>query len=194
MPIYRIQQKISPLANQYWVLKGTEGREVIGFVHQKRFAFKEKFELFTGEDKSAVAATIQARQVLDFGARYDIADPAGQRLGVIGKDFSKSLLRSTWQIFSPDESAVIATVRERSLPVAIIRRIWTAVPVIGDIPFPVKYHFEFITPDGRVAGNYQKTSLIMDYYQIDIDDQLAATTDWRVFIGLGIMLDALQSR
>ena len=151
MPTYRIEQKITPLANQYWVLSGLEGRNVVGFVHQKRFAFKEKFEMFTGEDKSTVAATIQARQVLDFGARYDIADPSGAKLGVIGKDFGKSLLRSTWQIWSTDESAVIATVRERSMAVAIFRRVWTAIPVIGDIPFPVKYHFEFITPDGRVA-------------------------------------------
>jgi hypothetical protein len=65
---------------------------------------------------------------------------------------------------------------------------------LNELPFFVKYHFEFITPDGRTAGSFVKTTLLRDHYLLEIDDTLNAAADWRVFVSLGIMLDALQSR
>lgn len=195
MSTFRIEQKITPLANQYRVYQGADSPDIIAFVHQKRFAFREKFELYGDEAKTQLIATIQARQAIDLGARYDVTGADGHKLGVLNKNFKQSLLRSTWEIRTPDEPAApLATVRERSLPVAILRRLWEFIPVVGGIPFFIKFHFEFITASGSVSGSYVKTTLLRDHYLLEVAEPLASAADWRVYVSLGIMLDAMQSR
>lgn len=199
MQTYLIRQKIQPLVNQYAIYEaGADGQQgqMVGFAQQKRFAFKEKFTIYTDDSKSAVAFDIQARQVIDLGARYDVRDADGTVIGTIGKDFKSSLLRSTWHIFRPgqeDKPALIA--HERTQGLAILRRIWDFLPFVGDVPFLIKYHFDFIDPaDGRVVATYNKTSLLFDYYQLELQDEADSIADWRVYVAMGILLDALQSR
>ena len=99
MQTFIIEQKITAFANQYRVY-GTDaaGKRagLMGFAHQKRLALKEKFEIFADESKSSVLFTVQARQVMDLGARYDVTTPDGSSVGVIGKQFGQSILRRTW--------------------------------------------------------------------------------------------------
>lgn len=199
MKIFYIHQKIKLVVNQYLVYAaddaGNEG-ELVAFVHQKRFALKEKLTFYSDESKQEVSFEVQARQVIDFGARYDIKDSDGQLLGTIGKAFGASLLRSTWHIFAPGhEDSPALIVRERSQALAIVRRVWEILPYIGDIPFFAKYHFDFTDPDSdKVLATYNKTTLFRDHYKLAIKDEALNKFDERVFIAQGVMLDALQSR
>ena len=197
---YLIQQKITLLVNRYAIYEakddGTEGA-MVAFAEQKRFAFKEHIDFFGDEAKQTVAFSVQARQVLDFGARYDVLDPSGQVLGTLGKDFKSSLLRSTWHIFKTgQEDKPAMVVQERSQALAVFRRIWNFLPYLNDIPFFIKYHFDFIDPaDNKVSATYNKTTTFRDHYALTIPDEGAASTvDWRVLVALGVMMDALQSR
>jgi uncharacterized protein YxjI len=197
MPTFKIEQKITPLANQYRVYDGAsaDAAKLVAFVHQKRFALREKFEVFADESKTSAIFTVQARQVIDLGARYDIKTPDGQLLGVVGKRFGQSILRSTWEIFAPGKEAkALFLVRERSAALAVVRRLWSFLPILGDIPFFVRYHFDFIAADDQVVGSYSKTTTLLDHYELSVTDPAAAQLDWRVFVAIGIMLDALQSR
>ncbi len=201
MKSFIIQQKIQFLVNQYAVYEtnaeNTDGQPgaMVAFAQQKRLAFKEKFTMYGDDSKSQVVFEVQARQVMDFGARYDVRDPQGAIVGTLGKDFRASLLNSTWHIFLPgqeDKPALI--IRERSQALAISRRIWGLIPYIGDIPFFLKYNFDFTDPaTGRVVASYNKTTTFRDHYQLDITDEGAAI-DWRVMVSLGVMMDAMQSR
>lgn len=187
------------MANQYKVYEADEAGgqgKLIAFAHQKRFAFREKFTLYNDESKSSILLEVQARQVIDFGARYDIKDESGKILGVVGKAFGASLLKSTWHIFQPgQEDAPHLIVRERSTGLAIMRRLWEFLPIVGDIPFFVKYHFDFIDPNtGTVQASYDKVTTFRDNYRLDVDDKAATELDPRVFVAMGVMLDALQSR
>ncbi len=199
MKSFAIEQKIVPLANQYYVFEldatGEKGR-LLAFAHQKRFAWKEKFTFYTDESKNSVLMEVQARQAIDFGARYDVSDAAGTALGVVGKVFGASVLRSTWNVFAPNKEEVpLVTARERSQALAIIRRVWELLPIIGEIPFFVKYHFDFIDMQTKaVEGSYQKTTTVRDHYRLTAEDNLLGKVDWRVLVSLGIMMDALQGR
>ena len=199
MQSFIIQQKIRALVNQYGVYTvnedGTQG-QIFAFAQQKRFAFKERFDLYTDESKQTLNFTIQARQVMDFGARYDVKAADGTHLGTIGKDFKSSLLRSTWLVFAPgEEQAPLLKIQERSKGLAIARRIWGFLPYIGDIPFFLKYHFDFLDPDnGQIAATLDKTATFRDFYRLDIVGGAAEAADPRVLIAVGVMLDALQSR
>ncbi|HUC20347.1 MAG TPA: hypothetical protein VMR98_02550 [Candidatus Polarisedimenticolaceae bacterium] len=196
---FAIDQKIAPLANQYYVYELNEAGgkgQLLAFAHQKRFAFKEKFTFYTDESKQQVAFEVQARKVLDFGARYDVRDAQGEVLGVLGKAFGASFLRSTWHIFDPnDETTPQVVVRERSQALAIVRRLWEFIPIVGEIPFFIKYHFEFIDPTTQaVHGGYEKVTTLRDHYRLNADAELLGKAQWRVLVSLGIMMDALQGR
>ncbi|HEX7260164.1 MAG TPA: hypothetical protein VF272_04515 [Candidatus Saccharimonadia bacterium] len=199
MKSFAIDQKIAPLANQYYVyeldVSGEKGK-LLAFAHQKRFAWKEKFTFYADESKQKMLMEVQARQVMDFGARYDVRDAQGTVLGVIGKAFGASFLRSTWHVFTPDNETIpLVIARERSQALAIFRRLWELLPLIGEIPFFIKYHFELINPsDQTVYGSYEKVTTLRDHYRLSADDQLLQKTDWRVLVSLGIMMDALQGR
>ena len=202
MKTYLIQQKITPLVNQYAIYEAGPNDEpgaMVGFAQQKRFSFKEKFIVYSDDSKQTEVFSIQARQVLDFGARYDVSDASGALLGTIGKDFKSSLLRSTWFIYQPgQEQSPALVVQERNKNVAIVRRIWGFLPYISDIPFFVKYHFDFTDPaTQQVVASYQKTTTIRDHYRLTIQENASnsgSKVDSRVLIALGVMLDALQSR
>lgn len=199
MPNYIIQQKITPLVNRYAIYaadaNGQQGA-MVAFTEQKRFAFKEMFTMYANEDKQQVLFTMQARQVLDFGARYDIRDAEGNALGVIGKNFKSSLLRSTWHMYrTGQEDAPAIVAQERSKPLAIIRRIWELLPYISDIPFFVKYHFDFTDPaTEKIVASYEKQTTFRDHYLLKVSDEAAAMFDWRVYVSLGVAMDAMQSR
>lgn len=199
MKTFYINQKIKLLANQYKIYdanaQGEQG-QLIAFAHQKRFAFREKFTLYTDESKSSILLEVQARQVLDFGARYDVTDEAGKVIGTVGKAFGASLLKSTWNVYKPgEEEAPHLIVRERNATLAIVRRVWEVLPVISEVPFFVKYHFDFIdSASGETAATFDKTTTLTDHYRLDVEDKSAEELDWRVFIAQGVLLDALQSR
>ncbi|MDL2363242.1 MAG: hypothetical protein QFB86_02585 [Patescibacteria group bacterium] len=198
MKTYLIQQKITAFVNQYKVFEEapSNGTNLVAFAQQKRFAFREKFNLFSDESQQLPLAEIQARQVLDFGARYDIRLSNSETAGVIGKAFGSSLLRSTWNIYKPGaEDTPIMVVTERNATVAIVRRLWDFIPILSDFPFVLRYHFNYSDPaTGKVVARLDKTTLIKDHYRLEVEDAGLATTHWVTFVAMGIMLDALQGR
>ena len=197
MTTYFIEQKITAFANQYKVFDGQGGSKgaLLAFVHQKRMALRENIIFYRDESKGEVIFQIKARNVMEMAATYEVLDEDGQLLGRLKKDFSSSLLRSTWNLLPPDRDEALVIVRERSKPLAIARRIWGFLPYIGDLPFFLKYHFDFLDKDsGEVVGTYNKTTLVYDHYQLTAQDKLTELLDWRVLVAMGVSLDALQSR
>jgi hypothetical protein len=87
--------------------------------------------LFADDTKSQELMKILARQRFDPRAKYDITDADGARIGMIQKVFGKSLLRSTYTLFDA-QGTEVATVRERNLVTAIIRRAVGLIPYVGD--------------------------------------------------------------
>ena len=91
---YVIDQLIRPMANLYRV---TAGGSPVAFVRQKRLAVKEDIRFFADENEQEELFRIKARSLMEFGGRYDITTPAGEKIGVLEKVFTRSLFRSTWR-------------------------------------------------------------------------------------------------
>lgn len=192
-----VEQKITAFANQYKVYEAaTDGSRgsLIAFAHQKRLAFKEEVLVYTDESKTQTAFTIKAENVLDYHGRFFVTDANGQSLGAIRKDFKSSLLRSTWEI-SQNET-MVCKVQEASKGLAIFRRVWGFIPYLGDFPFFLKYHFDFLSPDMQQRyGTYTKTKLLFDHYRLDVENgELFQATNWQTLVAQAILLDALQGR
>ena len=189
---YVVRQKITPIANVYSVFAGHEGEAgVLAYVRQKRLKLKEEIVFYSDPSKQQVLLRVKARKVLDLGSRYDVTDAAGQRVGVIGKKFGASLTRSTWVVFDPSESVEVLRFTERSLPVALFRRVWDLIPYADMVPFPIRYHFDGSVGD-RVAVTYDKITRFRDHYRLTLLEP--PPVDVRVLVALAVCLDALQSR
>ena len=184
---FTIDQLIRPMVNLYRI---SAGPTPVAFVRQKRMAIKEDIRFFADENEARELWRIKARSLMEFGGRYDVTTPEGEKIGVLGKVFGKSLLRSTWSIMDAGEQE-LAVAKERSVPVAILRRVIDAVPYGDFIPIP--FHFT-IDAGERHVGDLNRRFGIRDTYDLDVSGDVERRIDRRLAVSLGIALDALQSR
>ena len=189
-----IDQLIRPMANLYRVstlaADGQSAGEPLAFVRQKKLAIREDIRFFADEQENEELFRLKARGVMEFRGRYDILTPAGERAGVLEKVFGASLLRSTWRILDGQEQAV-GSAYEKSMPVALLRRVIDAVPY-GQL-IPIVFHFT-ITVDGREVGELRRPIGRRGRYVLGLRGDPDRRIDRRVAVALGVALDALQWR
>ncbi len=186
-----IDQLIKPMVNLYRI---SAGPTPVAFVRQKRMAIKEDIRFYADESETRELWRIKARSMMEFSGRYDVTTPEGETIGVLGKAFGKSLLRSTWQILDADGQE-LAIAQERSPTVAILRRVIDMVPYGDFVPIP--FHFTIDTVvDGaeRHIGDLNRRLGYRDTYDLDVSGDVERRIDRRLAVTLGIALDALQSR
>ncbi len=88
----------------------------------KAFKLKEDLRVYTGEDMAEEVLSIKARSILDFGATYDVTDPAtGERVGALRRKGLKSILRDEWLILDANDQEV-GMIQEDSMLLALVRR------------------------------------------------------------------------
>jgi uncharacterized protein YxjI len=190
---FHVRQKLTLMVNRYQVLAsnpdGTEGA-LLAFAEQKRMKLKEEVYFFADESKNQPVFSFKARQRLDMRAEHDVFDASGAPLGYFRKDFGASLFRSTWHLSTPN--GVDATGRERRLSIAILRRIWSYIPYLGDLWVPFVFHFDFANNFGdQLVMTSERRMSIGDRYTITVPDP---RLDFRVAAAMAVALDALQSR
>ena len=182
-----IDQLIKPMVNLYRI---SAGPTPVAFVRQKRMAIKEDIRFFADESETRELWRIKARSMMEFSGRYDVTTPEGEKIGILGKVFGKSLLRSTWQILDV-AGQELAVAQERSPSVAILRRVIDVVPYGDFVPIP--FHFT-IDAGERHVGDLNSRLGFRDTYDLDVSGDVERTIDRRLAVSLGIALDALQSR
>ena len=193
-----LSQRIRPMVNQYEVSTlGSDEKSAgdqVCFVEQKRMKLKEDLRAFTDDTKTTEVFRIKAQQVWDPRAKYDVTDASGQQVGQLRKVFGKSLLRSTWEIYDAGGNEV-ARARERSLFVALFRRLVGFVPYIGGFAdwLPIPYHFDYFIGEQRIGG-LERILGVRDRYRLDVSGDAARTIDRRVVLALAVGMDALQAR
>ncbi len=192
---FRVRQKFTMMVNRYDVLAvDAAGNEtgLIATAQQKRMAFKEQVTFFADEQRTRPVFGFKARKRMDLAATYDVTDAAGTPIGEFRKDFGKSLLRSTWHLSTPDGLQAVG--QERNPTIAVLRRFWDMVPILGDIPVPWLFHFDFTAQDGSVVLSSTKRPALRDVYEIETPAVGQWRIDWRVAAAMAVALDALQSR
>jgi uncharacterized protein YxjI len=141
---------------------------------------KEEVYFFTDEAKTTPLFSLKSRQAIDMHARTDILDNQGNPIAWFEKDFTKSLLRSTWHLHYGD---VTATGQERSLPKAIIRRFWD---------LPLRFDFDFVDgATGQTVLHVDRQASLRDRYEVTVADE---RIDFAVAAAMTVALDAFQSR
>jgi uncharacterized protein YxjI len=196
--LFLLRQRFRPVVNQYeFSLPNEDGSpgEQVCFVQQARFKFKEDIRFWADGSKQQELMRLKARQRFDPRARYDITGPGGEKIGELQKVFGESLLRSTYRLYDASgEETAKAT--EKSLGVALIRRLIGFVPYIGDFAdwLPIPYHFVFRRGEQVLATNTRKAFKLRDTYTIDLSGDPERTLDRRLVLATAVGMDALQAR
>jgi len=187
-PIFQFQKYF--LVRQVFALTGKfrfydpKGNLVM-FSEQKIFRLREDIRVYKDENKSRELLSINARQIIDFSAAYDVVDTAMDlKVGALRRKGLQSMLRDEWQILDANDNQ-IGVLFEDSMGKALLRRFLLGAWL------PQDYDISF--GERRVADLKQRFNLFR--YELDIDMSMGMDLlDPRIGIAAGILLAAVEGR
>jgi uncharacterized protein YxjI len=191
-----IQQVFKPIANEYRISVPTpgtseEGRPLL-YVKQKKMKIKEDIRFRLSPDEDAHLFMIKAKSVFEFRGRHEVLDADGQVIGLLEKDFTRSLLRSHWHVRDPAGNELLEA-HEASWIVALVRRIadigidWLSL--LAWLPF----NFVLRRGDQQVGSYKRVLGQFRDRYVLELSPE-AGDVDRRLIAAFAVGLDALQDR
>ena len=158
---------------------------LVAFVEQKAFKLKEDITVFADEEKQRPLLRIQARQIIDFSAAYDVVDMSTQqKVGALRRKGLKSLLRDEWILLAPTERQ-IGLLQEDSQLLATLRRFLSNL-------IPQRYH---IWLDGQEAGRiHQHFNPFVLKHDVDLRADTGRRLDRRLALAAVVLLLAIEGR
>jgi len=159
---------------------------LVMFSEQKMFKLREDIRVFADESKMQEVLKIQARQIIDFSAAYDVIDSAyNQKVGTLRRRGMRSMLRDEWEVLNTNDQ-VIGKLFEDSPGLAMLRRM-----LLGSL---LPQNYDITLGDQRVADLKQRFNLFR--YELDVDFSFdpAKMLDRRVGLAAGILLAAIEGR
>jgi uncharacterized protein YxjI len=181
---YMIRKKLLKLFGGAFHIYNPAG-EVVFYTRLKAFRLKEDLRVYASEAMTKELLTIKARQVLDFGATYDVSDPeTGELVGGLRRKGLRSTVRDEWRLLDPSGNE-IGLIQEDSISLALLRRFATSL-----IPQ---------TFTGAVSGvevlsfrrHFNPFVLRMD---MDFSGDAQGLLDRRLGIAAGILIGAIEGR
>lgn len=131
------------LRRKFWKFFGAEisifpenSTELAGFIKMKAFKLREDVRLYRDKTQSQELLAIQARQIIDFGATYDVTDSAtgAAVMSLRRKGFRSAFVRDTWEILDP-AGTVVGRIQETSGNLALVRRWLGLISDLFDLVF-----------------------------------------------------------
>jgi uncharacterized protein YxjI len=191
-----IQQVFKPIANEYRISVPTpgsseEGRPLL-YVKQKKMKIKEDIRFRLSPDDDAHLFMIKSKSVFEFRGRHEVLDAEGQVIGMLEKDFTRSLLRSHWHVRDTAGNDLLEA-HEASWIVALVRRIadigvdWLSL--LAWLPF----NFVLRRGDQQVGSYKRVLGKFRDRYLLELGPDVG-DVDRRLIVAFAVGLDALQDR
>jgi uncharacterized protein YxjI len=129
------------------------------YSEQKMFKLREDIRVYEDEAKTREVLWVQARQIIDFAAAYDVTDQTtGQKVGALRRKGWRSMMRDAWEVLDPYDQ-VIGIIQEDSPMKAFLRRI-----LLGSL-LPQSYK---VLIGDRVAATFQQRFHLFRY-EMEID-------------------------
>lgn len=155
------------------------------YVKQKGFKLKEDIRVYTGEDMTKAVLLIQARNMLDISATYDVIDATTfQKVGALRRKGIKSILKDEWLMLDHNDNEV-GNIKEESTALALIRRF-----LINLIPQTFEGVFNF----RKVFEFRQKFNPFIQKIDIDFSYDREKTLDRRLGIAAAVLLCSIEGR
>jgi uncharacterized protein YxjI len=191
-----VQQVFKPIANEYRISVPThgstdEGRPLL-YVKQKKMKIKEDIRFRLAPDDDAHLFMIKSKSVFEFGGRHEVLDPSGAVIGLLEKDFGRSLLRSHWHVRDTAGTELLEA-HESSWIIALLRRLGDIGPDLLSLLEWLPFNF-VLRRNGEQVGTYKRVlGAVRDRYVLELDPGIG-DVDRRLLVAFAIGLDALQDR
>jgi uncharacterized protein YxjI len=181
---YLLKRQVLALTGKVRVY--TPSGQVALYSEQKMFKLREDIRVYADENKLSELLWIQARQIIDFAAAYDVFDQtSGMKAGALRRKGWSSIMRDTWEVLDPIDQ-VIGVVREDSQGRALLRRF-----VLGSL-LPQRYELAD-SMDQVLATFHQRFHFFR--YELDIDFSNATESfDRRLGLSIGILLAIIEGK
>ena len=180
---YLIRRKVLTVLGQKFHIYDGQGK-LLGFSKQKAFKLKEDIRFYSDETMTEEKLLIQARQVIDFAAAYDVVDSeSGRKLGACRRKGWASMVRDSWEILDEDDRP-IAKVQEDSMLMATLRRFLSNL---------IPQHYHII--DGAGGGQADLRVRFNPFiYKMEVEIAPDATVNRALILAVGILLAAIEGR
>jgi hypothetical protein len=156
------------------------------YSEQKMFKLREDIRVYADENKLSELLWIQARQIIDFAAAYDIYDQtSGMKVGALRRKGWGSIMRDTWEILDPMDQTV-GLIREDSAGWALLRRF-----LLGSL-LPQRY--DIVQATERVMGHYHQR---FHFFRYELEIAFSVDTsvlDRRLGLAAGILLAIIEGK
>jgi hypothetical protein len=136
--------------------------------------------------KSRELLNVQARNVIDFSAYYDVIDSQfTTKIGGLRRKGFRSLVQDEWEVFDPQER-LIGILKEDTVNQALLRRL-----VLGRF---LPQNYDLLLGEDRAAEYRQRRKLIS--YELDIDFRMDEThvLDHRLGMAAAVLLAIIEGR
>ena len=181
---YLVRKKIFKAFGAAFHIFDPTGR-VAFYSKMKAFTLKEDIRLYTGEDMKTEVLKIQARQVIDISAAYDVIDPANdKKIGALKRKGMKSILKDEWIIMDAEDREM-GLIKEDSVLLALIRRFLTNL-------IPQKYYGEFQGEQTCVFK--QNFNPFVTKIDLDFSMDTNGLLDRRIGIAGAVLLCAIEGK
>jgi uncharacterized protein YxjI len=160
--------------------------DLVLYVEQKMFRLREDIRVFGDEGKTQELLLIQARNIIDFSAAYDVIEAAnGQKVGTLRRKGLKSMFRDEWEVLDAADQP-IGMLFEDSVGQALLRRF-----LLGSF---LPQNYDITIGDERVADLRQKYNLFSYQMILDFSMDTANKLDRRLGIAATILLAIIEGK
>lgn len=185
---YLVRRKVLKLAGGAFHVFDQAGA-VVAFSEQKAFKLKEDIRIYSSENKSRELLSIQARQIIDFSAAYDVTDSAtGEKIGALRRRGGMSILRDEWHVLDASDGKY-ATIIEDSMLLAMLRRFLTDL---------IPQRYDVFAPDEatgtKIANMDQNFNPFVYKLEVDFSLDTGKGFDHRMGIAAAILLAAVEGK
>ena len=179
------------LKRQVLALTGTirlydPSEQMVLYSRQKMFRLKEEIRVYSDENQSQELLYIQARQIIDFGAAYDVYDSlANEKVGTLRRKGLRSMLRDEWEVWDTSDQ-IVGRLFEDDPTRALLRRF-----LLGNL---LPQNYDLWLGNNRVADLKQRFNLFR--YELDLDFQMDTQRllDRRLGIAAGVLLAIIEGK
>lgn len=185
---YVVRRKVFKLFGGAFHIYDASEQTLLAYSKMKAFKLKEDIRLYADEQMSRELLVIAARQVIDFGASYDVYDPANQqKVGALRRRGFKSMLRDEWLILDPQDQQ-IGLIQEENMMLALVRRFVEAASYV----LPQKYRVNIgQTP---VATFRQNFNPFIYKLWVDLSADTAGLLDRRLAMAAALLMAAVEGK
>ncbi len=181
------RKNIFNFLHQWFQIMDPQGN-VLLYTKMRAFKLREDIRVL-GPDKQTEVVSMRARQIIDFGATYDVTDPAtGQKLGAFRRKGLKSIFKDEWLILDAADQEV-GLIQEDSGGLAFLRRFIGGVVNL----FAPQQHHGFI--GGSPVLTFQQTRnpfVTKTYLNFSMDTQ--GLLDRRLGLAAAVLFCAIEGK